>query len=333
MLTAAFARIGTILLMTLCAASCGGGSSGAGTSGPPPGVAIGAHSITPTANFAAWVNTNATVATTYYIDGSYTTNGIASIQGSAANGTVSFTTFPQGIAFETAPTAANGFVYLVGGSGGPILFAIDESSGSIVWQQSGQNGTGSTPAVTSQGVYIAAVCTTDGFAPTTGVPLFADNGSCSGGGGFTAVVANNVLYSLAGSIGNGIYVNATTGEQLGTFTADVVPAVNSTTAFFLQSGTLNAKALSDYSTVWSFSGDGGLVTSPIIVGQAIIVGSSSGQIYALDAATGTQLWTANAGGTIYSGNGNVISGLAAGDGLLVVPAGNTLSAFTLSTNP
>jgi outer membrane protein assembly factor BamB len=97
---------------------------------------------------------------------------------------------------------------------------------------------------------------------------------------------------------------------------------------------LNAKALSGYSTLWSFSGDGGLVTSPIIVGQAVIIGSSSGQVYALDAAIGTQLWTANAGGTIYSGNsGNVISGLAAGDGLLVVPAGNTLSAFTLSTNP
>ena len=243
------------------------------------------------------------------------------------------TTFPVGIAFETAPTAANGFVYLVGGDGAPVLFAIDESSGSIVWQQTGRSGTGSTPAVTSQGVYIAAVCTTDGFAPMTGVPLFADNGSCSGGGGVTAVVANKVFYSLAANLGNGIYVNATTGAQLGTFTADVVPAVNSTTAFFLQSKTLNAKALSDYSTVWSFSGDGGLVTSPIIVGQAVIVGSSSGQIYALDAASGTQLWTANAGGAIYSGNGNVISGLAAGDGLLVVPAGNTLSAFTLSTNP
>jgi outer membrane protein assembly factor BamB len=239
------------------------------------------------------------------------------------------TTFPQGIAFETAPTAANGFVYLVGGSGGTILFALDEPSGSIVWQQSGRSGTGSTPAVTSQGVYMSPACTTDGFAPMTGVTLFADSGSCTGGGGFTAVVANNVFYSLGG----GIYVNATTGAQLGTFTADVVPAVNSTTAFFLQSGTLNAKALSGYATVWSFSGDGSLVTSPIIVSQAVIVGSSSGQIYALDAATGTQLWTANAGGTIYSGNGNVISGLAAGDGLLVVPAGNTLSAFTLSTNP
>jgi outer membrane protein assembly factor BamB len=252
----------------------------------------------------------------------------------AESGAVDWTsTFPQGIAFETAPTAANGFVYLVGGSGGPILFGVDEGSGSIVWQQSALSGTGSTPAVTSQGVYIAAPCSTDGFAPITGVSLFADNTGCGGGGGATAVVANNVLYSLMGDLANGIYVNATTGAQLGTFTADVVPAVNSTTGFFLQSGTLNAQSLSDYSTLWSFRGDGGLVTSPIIVNQAVIVGSSSGQVYGLNAATGAQLWTANAGGAISAGNGNVISALAAGDGLLVVPAGNTLSAFTLSTNP
>jgi outer membrane protein assembly factor BamB len=252
----------------------------------------------------------------------------------AESGAVDWTsTFPQGIAFETAPTAANGFVYLVGGSGGPILFGVDEGSGSIVWQQSALSGTGSTPAVTSQGVYIAAPCSTDGFAPMTGVSLFADNTGCSGGGGTTAVVANNVLYSLLGDLANGIYVNATTGAQLGTFTADVVPAINSTTGLFLQSGTLNAKSLSDYSTMWSFKGDGGLVTSPIIVNQAVIVGSSSGQVYGLNAATGAQLWTANAGGAISAGNGNVISALAAGDGLLVVPAGNTLSAFTLSTSP
>ncbi len=243
------------------------------------------------------------------------------------------TTFVQGIAFETGPTAANGFVYLVGGSGGPILFGVDEGSGAIVWKQYALSGTGSTPAVTSQGVYIAAACSTDGFAPMTGVSLFADNTGCSGGGGATAVVANNVLYSVMGDLANGIYVDATTGAQLGTFTADVVPAINSTTGFFLQSGTLNAKSLSDYSTMWSFRGDGGLVTSPIIVDQAVIVGSSSGQVYALDAATGAQLWTTNAGGAISAGNGNVISALAAGDGLLVVPAGNTLSAFTLSTNP
>jgi outer membrane protein assembly factor BamB len=243
------------------------------------------------------------------------------------------TTFPLGIAFETAPTAASGFVYLVAGNTGAAPYGIDAGSGAIVWQQFTPSGTGSTPAVTSEGVYIAAPCSTDGFAPLTGASLFQDSSACDGGGGSTAVVANNVLYSLMGDPANGIYVNATTGVQLGTFTADVVPAITSTTGFFLKSGTLTAKSLSDFSTLWSFNGDGGLVTSPIVVNQAVIVGSSSGQVYALNASTGAQLWSTNTGAAIYSGNGNVISGLAAGDGLLVVPAGNTLSAFTLSTNP
>jgi outer membrane protein assembly factor BamB len=252
----------------------------------------------------------------------------------AASGSVDWTqTFLTGIAFETAPAASNGMLYLVGGSGGSLVFAIDESSGSILWQQSVSSGTGSTPAVTSQGVYIAAPCSTDGFALLTGTSLFADNGGCEGGGGTTAVVANNVFYSLMGQPANGIYVDATTGAQLGTFMADVVPAIDSTSGFFLKSGTLSAKSLSDNSTLWSFQGDGGLVSSPIIVNQAVIVGSSSGLIYGLNAATGAQLWTTNAGGAINGGTSNVISGLAAGDGLLVVPAGTTLSAYTLSTNP
>jgi outer membrane protein assembly factor BamB len=252
----------------------------------------------------------------------------------AESGSVDWTkTFPLGIGFENAPSAANGILYLGAANTGTYLIAIDEGSGSTLWQQSVLSGTGSTPAVTAQGVYVAVPCGTVGFAPLTGASLFSDSGGCEGGGGATAVVANNVFYSLMGQPANGIYVSATTGAQLGTFVADVVPAINSTSGFFLKSGTLTARSLSANSALWSFQGDGGLISSPIIVNQAVIVGSSSGQLYALDAATGAQLWTTNAGGAITGGTSNVISGLAAGDGLLVVPAGSTLSAYTLSTNP
>jgi outer membrane protein assembly factor BamB len=241
--------------------------------------------------------------------------------------------FPLGIGFENAPSAANGMLYLGAANTGTYVMAIDEGTGSTLWQQSVASGTGSTPAVTAQGVYVAAPCSTDGFALLTGTSLFADSSGCGGGGGTTAVVANNVFYSLMGEPANGISVNATTGAQLGTFMADVVPAISPTSGFFLKSGTLTAKSLNDNSTLWSFQGDGGLVSSPIIVNQVVIVGSSSGQLYGLNAATGAQLWTTNAGGAISGGSHNVISGLAAGDGVLVVPAGNTVSAYTLSTNP
>ena len=243
--------------------------------------------------------------------------------------------FPIGIGFETAPTAANGTLYLGAANTGTYVMAIDEGTGSDLWQQSVSSGTGSTPAITSQGVYIAAPCRTDGFAPLTGISLFADSSGCDGGGGSTAVVANNVFYSLMGTPtpGTGISVNATTGTQLGTFTADVAPAISATSGFFLKSGTLTASSLSDNSTLWSFQGDGGLVSSPIVVNQAVIIGSTSGQLYALNATTGSQLWTTNVGGPINGGTGVFISGLSAGDGLLVVPAGTTVSAYRLSTNP
>lgn len=68
--------------------------------------------------------------------------------------------------------------------------------------------------------------------------------------------------------------------------------------------------------------------------QYVIVASSSGNIYALDGASGAQVWTQSLpGGIAAASNDGVISGLAAGDGLLVVPSGNDVVAYVLSTNP
>ena len=240
--------------------------------------------------------------------------------------------FDQEIGFESAPTATNGVLYLVDTD--TNLYAIDESNGTTLWQADTGGGSGSTPAITSQGAFTSEPCNTDGFALGTGVQLFADRKACSGGGGATAVVANDVFYALQGDLGNGISVDAGTGAQLGTFTADAVPAFDAATGYFLQAATLNARSLSDNSVLWSFSGDGALTTSPLVVDQFVIVGSSIGNVYALDAATGAQVWTSNtAGAAVAMATGTMPSGMAAGDGLLVVPAGNTVSAYTLSANP
>jgi outer membrane protein assembly factor BamB len=81
-----------------------------------------------------------------------------------------------------------------------------------------------------------------------------------------------------------------------------------------------------------------LVTSPIVVNNYVFVGSTSGNLYGLDATTGALLWTQSMGAPIpgpenggYAFQG--YSGLSAGDGLLIVPAGNTVTAYVLSTNP
>ena len=84
----------------------------------------------------------------------------------------------------------------------------------------------------------------------------------------------------------------------------------------------------------SFAGDGTLTGAPIVVNQYVFIGSTSGNLYALDTATGSQVWTQALGAQVDAGvTGIPYSGLAAGDGLLVVPSGTKVIAYTLSTNP
>jgi outer membrane protein assembly factor BamB len=226
-------------------------------------------------------------------------------------------------------TALNGLIYTSGQYG--TILALSEGAGSVVWSATGLDGAVGTPAVTSSGVYESYPCSTYGFQPLTGTQIFFTNAGCDGGSGGTPVVANGLVYSpLGSSTGNGAIVEASNGTLVGSYLSSGSPAFTTTTGYFLQSGTLNALS-SNNAVLWSFTGDGALTTSPIVVNQAVIIGSTSGNVYALNAATGQQLWTINAGGALPSAGGN--SGLAAGDGLLIVPAGNKVVAYTLSANP
>ena len=85
--------------------------------------------------------------------------------------------------------------------------------------------------------------------------------------------------------------------------------------------------------LWSFAGDGHLNTSPVVVNNNVFIGSSTGNLYGLNATTGTQVWLQNLGAAIPAGAGwsafSPFTGLTAGDGLLMVPAGTSLTAFKL----
>lgn len=220
------------------------------------------------------------------------------------------------------PVAANGLVYT---DGDGDLQAFDELTGAQVWQ-SGFGGTSGTVAITVDGVYGAAPCTAVAFQPATGSLIWSTNTGCEGGGGATPVVGGGKMFAPIGisSYGGNIY-DAESGTLQGAFSYSTLPAVTSSNAYTLSGSTLQGLALSNNQVLWSFAGDGGLVNSPVVVNNYVFVGSSSGKVYALDAASGAvqQTWTLGA----------VPTSLSAGDGLLIVPAGNTVSAFVLSTNP
>jgi outer membrane protein assembly factor BamB len=250
------------------------------------------------------------------------------------------TGFITNFGVPSAPTATGGIVY-TGASylASDELIGFDVKNGTQVWGgENVLNGSPGSPAVTADGVYVSYPCAAYDYRPYLYALAWSNILSCTTVGGATPVVANGVLYSpnAAGTY-SGTTFDTQSGAVLGSYIADSPPAISTTTGYFLQSGTLRAISLASQSTLWSFSGDGQLVTSPIVVNQYVFIGSSSGEIYALDQTSGQVLWQDSVGSAIPTGVGSnavmPLTGLSAGDGLLLVPGSNTVTAYVLSTNP
>jgi outer membrane protein assembly factor BamB len=235
--------------------------------------------------------------------------------------------------FPEPPVAADGIVYTTNGG---VVTAFDEAAGAVLWQ-TGIGGTSGIVAVTVDGLYGASPCTAVDLQPAVGTQLWSNNSGCSGGGGTTPVVANGLVYAPDFSIGSsGTIFDAETGATKGNYSASVIPAFSSSAGFFLSNGTLQGLAVSNNQVLWSFAGDGQLATAPIVVNNYVFIGSGSGNLYALDASSGQQVWSQNLGAAIPAFDELSLTeytGLAAGDGLLVVPNGTKVTAFVLSTNP
>lgn len=149
------------------------------------------------------------------------------------------------------------------------------------------------------------------------------------------MVTNQFLYApTEGSSYDGNVFNAESGTSVSAYTADSPPAFTSTFGYYLKSSVLSGVTLADNKQQWTFTGDGHLQGAPLAVDQYVFIGSSSGNIYAVDSTTGLQAWSVNLGAAIdTSVQSPPLTGLAAGDGLLIVPAGTKVFAYTLSTNP
>jgi outer membrane protein assembly factor BamB len=265
-------------------------------------------------------------------------DGLLSSYDAATGSVVWSETLVSALAVSSAPTAVNGVVYVDSGS---EVFAIDESTGAFLWRAAVDGGGNTAPTVSTDGVFVTYGCQAYKFDPLSGTTLWHYNsGLCHDGRGTTSVFANNQLYDrdvigtqLEGAKLPGRTLDAGTGTQIGTFDADRMPAFSDHAGFFMSNGTLTAMDQASGTTLWTFAGDGQLTTAPLVVDSSVVVASSSGQVYALRSDTGAVVWSATAGSQIryseYDGTPTVLGGIAVGDGYLVVPAGNTVTAWHL----
>jgi outer membrane protein assembly factor BamB len=243
---------------------------------------------------------------------------------------------PNQYSFSAPPTAYQGVIYVSGAGSGGTVYAVSADSGALLWTKPVMNGDKSSPAVTSEGVYVSYSCpNVYKLDPATGAQIWHYAPGCSGGGGKTPALYNGRLYVR--DFSDSIF-DSQTGTIVGNFNAKNTPAFSGDKGFFLNGphffgsyGTLQARDVNTNSVVWSFSGDGFLQSAVLVVNNHVYVGSAQGKLYAVNAFTGQQDWVTTAGSSIpYVDEQNVsqpLTGFAAAEGLLVVPTSTTLVAY------
>ncbi len=233
--------------------------------------------------------------------------------------------------FSSPPTAFEGTIFVGGAGSGGTLYAIDEVSGSVVWTAPVENGDDSSPAVSKDGVFVSYACNQAyGFNPVSGAELWHFSGPCEGGGGKTPVLFGGSLYTRDRSNGD-LILSSASGTESETYASTPTAAFSAQQMFRLNGGTLSANSLASGALTWTFSGDGSIQTAPLVVGSNVVVGSGTGELFVVDATTGQLVSSVDTGSPIAAPDEQNVSqpltGLAEADGVLVVPAGPSLTAY------
>jgi outer membrane protein assembly factor BamB len=224
---------------------------------------------------------------------------------------------------ETPTAYDNGVVYAVTSVG--LLRALSAATGAELW--AAHTGGGMTATPTVSGGLVTVGCAQSGTTvnASTGAVVWRVAPSC---GGQSAVSAGE-LWGEA-TAGTPLVREAATGRLLGA-ASGTLPAFDQSRTYALEGSAVKGRERSTGFTQWTFVGDGQLTTPPVVVNDAVYVGSATGRLWALDPATGTELWADDVGAPVrnrwpfieWSLGANIV----AGQGVVAVPASNLMVAY------
>lgn len=237
---------------------------------------------------------------------------------------------PSRQSFAPATTARDGLLHVAAGQSS---VAFDQSNGSVVWLFGSAGIPESVPVATASGVYLRQSDDVIALDPAAGTQNWRYFGNSSGDAGVTSTVVDGVVYSMtAANFGRGIKLSEADGTVLGTFAASIPPVVGAQLMYLVRDSQLHAVRRSDDSAVWSFAPaqQDYFFAAPVLVNEVLFIASAGGRLYALDAATGLLLWTKQLPGPFESVYRFGIA-MAVGNGYLMVPSGNILSGFAISS--
>ena len=224
----------------------------------------------------------------------------------------------------TAPIAIDGVVYVYLAWSGGALYAIDGDDGSTLWTHS--KYWGGTPAADARNVYLGDDydCSSAAVDRATGAEAWTRGWDCYGYNG-DAQTDGARLYAAHGMVSD-----TATGKEVEQ-TSGGMGALAGATGVFRAGGTIFGRNLVTGTGRWTFAGDGNIGSPPLVVNGIVYAGSRGGQLFAVDLDTGQPVWqtqvTAVPAYGYYDSNVVGAPGMAAGQGILAVPAGGKLVAF------
>ncbi len=232
--------------------------------------------------------------------------------------------------WRTPPVAANGRLFLYFEGSGGILAAINDRTGKPLWAFADfANGGQGVPIVHRRTVYYAYTCDMVALSVVTGRPRWIRNRSCDGSGGPTPALYHHRLYVTDPTFFNRI-IAARSGHVLRGYSASTTPALDGNTGFFVNGSVLRAENLGTGAIAWTFRGDEQQLSTPIVAGGRVFVGSASGMLFALSERTGRVVWRDEQPHPVLDSRQvplRSLVGLNAGDGALAVPATDVLSVY------
>ena len=248
----------------------------------------------------------------------------------ASTGTRNWTTqLANQWSFSSPPTAFDGTLYVGGAGSGGTLYAVDESTGSTTWTAGVENGDDSSPAVDDTGVYVSYACEQAYRFALGGTLVWHHSTACEGGGGRTAVLHDGALYVRDDAMFSPTALDISTGAALGSYAAGPAPAFDQDRMAAESGGVLTISNVRTGTPEWQGAATD-YVTAPIIANDYVIEGRTDGTVEARYIQDGSLAWSGRVPaslGTPGEYDADDTTGLAEGDGTLVVPAGETLTAF------
>lgn len=244
---------------------------------------------------------------------------------------------PRYSSFRTAPTAANGMVYVTGETpSNSTLYAVNASDGNVMWrQQVYGDGNSSVPTFYGDSVSLSYVCSFYHFDAVTGearwyyeLPI----SYCSGGGGMTAVSYAGRLFTsgdIAGLKDTQLVFDIATGKLIRKVhnVYSYPPAIRGGIGYF--TGVRNIRAISVLTgqELWRFTDIVEPAFPPIVVNGNVLFPSQSGKIFVLDGVSGNTLQTISLGPQIPQSGLDQWIGFGAGTNTILAPVGKKLFAL------